>query len=57
MFTSEFKTEIVEQCWCGDCSVNQMAGNLDLTEITVRNWGAQAEIDARQRNELTSSRA
>ncbi len=54
-FTSEFKAEIVELCRRGDRSVGQVAKDFDLTETAVRDWVKQAEIDAGERNGLTSA--
>ncbi|MEW9551173.1 transposase [Nonomuraea sp. NPDC050783] len=54
-FTPEFKVEIVELCRRGDRSVGQVAKDFDLTETAVRQWMRQAEVDAGQRDGLTSS--
>ncbi|MEW9554062.1 transposase [Nonomuraea sp. NPDC050783] len=54
-FTPEFKAEIVELCQRGDRSVGQVAKDFDLTETAVRQWIRQAEVDAGQRDGLTSS--
>ncbi|GAA2782111.1 transposase [Nonomuraea dietziae] len=54
-FTPEFKAEIVELCGRGDRSVGQVAKDFDLTETAVRQWIRQAEVDAGQREGLTSS--
>ena len=53
-FTPEFKAEIVELCQRGDRSISQVSRDFDLTETAVRNWVAQAEIDAGQRDGLTT---
>ncbi|MFV2110313.1 transposase [Micromonospora sp. LOL_015] len=54
-FTPEFKAEIVEVCRRGDRSVAQVARDFDLTEIAVREWVRQADIDAGTRGDgLTS---
>ena len=53
-FTPEFKAEIVEACQRGDRSIGQVAEDFDLTETAVRAWVRQAEIDAGQRDGLTS---
>ena len=53
-FTSEFKAEIVDLCERGDRSVGQVARDFDLTETAVRAWVRQAEIDAGERNGLTT---
>ncbi|MER5217668.1 transposase, partial [Streptomyces sp. NPDC002838] len=54
-FTPEFKAEIVELCRRGDRSVGQVAKDFDLTETAVRLWVSQAEVDAGERDGLTSS--
>jgi len=54
-FTSEFKAEIVELCQRGDRSLGQVARDFDLTETAVRLWVSQAEVDAGERDGLTSS--
>ncbi|MEU1729006.1 transposase [Nonomuraea sp. NPDC005692] len=54
-FTPEFKAEIVELCRRGDRSVGHVAKDFDLTETAVRQWMRQAEVDAGQRDGLTSS--
>ncbi|MEN1891039.1 MULTISPECIES: transposase [Streptomyces] len=54
-FTPEFKAEIVELCRRGDRSVGQVAKYFDLTETAVRDWVRQAEVDAGERDGLTSS--
>ncbi|WP_435889248.1 transposase [Streptosporangium canum] len=53
-FTREFKTEIVELCRRGDRSIGQVAADFDLTETAVRDWIRQAEVDAGDRDGLTS---
>jgi transposase len=45
-FTPEFKAEIVDLCQRGGRSVGQVAGDFDLTEISVREWVKQAGRDA-----------
>ncbi|MFI5794547.1 transposase [Streptomyces sp. NPDC051677] len=55
-FTPEFKAEIVELCRRGDRSVGQVAKDFDLTETAVRLWVSQAEVDAGERDGLTSER-
>lgn len=54
-FTPEFKAEIVELCRRGDRTVGQIAKDFDLTETAVRLWVTQAEVDAGERDGLTSS--
>ena len=53
-FTPEFKAEIVERCQAGDRTIAQVARDFDLTETAVRRGCDQAEIDAGQRDGLTS---
>ncbi|MGK4580334.1 transposase [Kitasatospora sp. HPMI-4] len=53
-FTPEFKAEIVELCRRGDRSVGQAAKDFDLTETAVREWVKQAEVNAGERDGLTS---
>ncbi|MFF5363805.1 transposase [Streptomyces scabiei] len=53
-FTPEFKAEIVGLCRRGDRSVGQVAKDFELTETGVRDWVNQAEVDAGERNGLTS---
>ncbi|MET7312203.1 transposase [Streptomyces sp. NPDC005134] len=54
-FTPEFKAEIVELCRRGDRSAGQIAKDFDLTATPVRLWINQAEVDAGERDGLTSS--
>ncbi|WP_319110984.1 transposase [Streptomyces europaeiscabiei] len=54
-FTPEFKTEIVELCRRGDRLVGQIAKDFDPTETAVHDRAKQAEVDAGQRDGLTSS--
>ncbi|WP_393059890.1 transposase [Streptomyces sp. LN549] len=54
-FTPVFKAEIVGLCRRGDRSVGQVARDFELTETAVRDWVKQAEVDAGERNGLTSS--
>ncbi|MFF2331682.1 MULTISPECIES: transposase [unclassified Streptomyces] len=54
-FMPDFKAEIVGLCRRGDRSVGQVAKDFELTETAVRDWVKQAEVDAGERNGLTSS--
>ncbi|MFC9399219.1 transposase [Streptomyces sp. NPDC057027] len=54
-FTPEFKAEIIELCRRADRSIGQVAGDFELTETAVRSWVRQAEVDAGERDRLTSS--
>jgi transposase len=53
-FTPEFKAEIVELCQRGDRSIGQVSRDFDLTETAVREWVRQADVDAGQREGLTT---
>jgi transposase len=53
-FTPEFKADIVERCRVGDRTIGQVAKDFDLTETAVRAWVKQAEVDAGERDGLTS---
>jgi transposase len=54
-FPNEYKAEVIELCRTSGKSVGTIAHDLDLSETAVRRWIAQAEIDAGQREGLTSS--
>ncbi|EFE72003.1 predicted protein [Streptomyces viridosporus ATCC 14672] len=54
-FTPEFKAEIVGLCRRGDRSVGQVAKDFDPTGTAVRDRVRQAEVDAGERDGLTSS--
>ena len=53
-FTDEFKAEIVELCRRGDRSIGQVSHDFDLTETAVRAWVNQAQVDAGEREGLTT---
>jgi transposase len=53
-FTPEFKADIVERCRAGDRSIGQVAKDFELTETAVRSWVKQAEVDAGERDGLTT---
>jgi transposase len=53
-FTPEFKADIVDRCRTGDRTIGQVARDFDLTETAVRAWVKQAEIDAGDRDGLTT---
>ena len=53
-FAPEFKAEIVDRCRAGDRTIGQVARDFDLTESTVRKWVQQAEVDAGERDGLTT---
>ena len=45
-FTKEYKAEVVGLVRQGDKTIGALSSDLGLTESAVRNWVAQAEIDA-----------
>jgi len=53
-FTPEFKADIVDRCRRGDRTIGRVARDFDLTETAVREWVRQAEIDAGERDGLTT---
>jgi len=53
-FTPEFKADIVERCRRGDRTIGQVARDFDLTETAVREWARQAEVDAGERDGLST---
>jgi transposase len=53
-FTPEFKADIVERCRLGDRTIAQVARDFDLTETAVRQWVRQAEVDAGERDGVTT---
>jgi transposase len=53
-FAPEFKADIVERCRTGDRSIGQVAKDFELTETAVRSWVKQAEVDAGERDGLTT---
>src|SRR6476620_4184861 len=55
-FTPEFKAEIVELCQRGDRSVGQVAKDFDLTETAARACVNQAQVDAGERDGLSSGK-
>ena len=54
-FSPEFKAQTVELVRTSGKSVAEVCRDLDLTETAVRRWVAQAEIDAGQRDGLTTA--
>ena len=54
-FTDEYKAQVVELCRRGERSLAAVARDLDLSETAVRRWVAQAQIDAGEREGLTSA--
>lgn len=53
-FTDEYKAEVVQLCRSGEKSIGAVCRDLDLVESVVRRWITQAEIDAGQRDGLTT---
>jgi len=54
-FTSEFKAHTVELIRASGKSVGEVCRDLDLTETAVRRWLTQADVDAGQRDGLTTA--
>ncbi len=54
-FTPEFKARTVELIRTSGKPIAQVCRELDLTETAVRRWVLQAQIDAGERQGLTSA--
>ena len=54
-FTPEYKAEVVELCRTSGQSITEVARNLGLAVTAVRRWVAQAEVDAGEREGLTTA--
>lgn len=54
-FTAEYKAEVVALFRTTDKSVAQIAKELDLTPSAVQRWVTQAEVDAGNREGLTTT--
>ncbi len=54
-FSDEYKAQVVELCRTGGRSIAAVARDLDLSETAVRRWAAQAEVDAGERDGLTTA--
>ena len=54
-FTPEFKAQTVDLVRTSGKPIAEVCRDLDLTETAVRRWVAQAEIDAGQREGLTTA--
>jgi len=54
-FSDAYKAEVVALCQTSGKSIGEICRDLDLTESAVRRWVTQAEIDAGQREGLTSA--
>jgi transposase len=53
-FSKEFKTETVALIRSSAKPIAQICRDMGLSESTVQRWVAQAEVDAGQRNGLTT---
>jgi transposase len=53
-FPAEFRREAVKLMRDSDKPVPQLAKDLGVSENTLRNWSRQAEVDAGEREGLTS---
>lgn len=53
-FSPEYKAEVVNLYRTTDKSIGQIVEELDLRESAVRRWIAQAEVDAGEREGLTT---
>jgi len=53
-FPAEFRREAVKLMRDSDKPVPQLARDLGVSENTLRNWSRQAEVDAGEREGLTS---
>ena len=54
-FSAEFKAEVVDLCRTSGKPITEICRDLDLTETAVRRWVAQSEIDAGEREGLTTT--
>ncbi len=53
-FSDQFKAEVVELVRSSGKTVGEVSRDLDLTETAVRAWVRQAEVDAGDRDGLSS---
>ena len=53
-FSPEYKAEVVNLYRTTDKSISQIVEELDLSDSAVRRWIAQAEVDAGEREGLTT---
>jgi transposase len=53
-FTAEYKADVVALCRKGEKSIGAIARDLDIRDTVIRRWVAQYEIDAGQREGLTT---
>ena len=54
-FTPEYKARVVKWCRTGGKSVADVAKEFDLNESVLRRWLRQADIDAGERDGLTTA--
>jgi len=54
-FTREYRSEVVALYRTTDKNVSQIAKELDLTPSAVQRWVTQAEVDAGQRDGLSTT--
>ena len=54
LFPAEFRREAVKLMRGSDKPVPQLAKDLGVSENTLRNWSRQADVDAGEREGLTS---
>ncbi|MSQ27898.1 MAG: transposase [Dehalococcoidia bacterium] len=54
-FTAEYKADAVALCRTGGKSIGEIARDLDLVESVLRRWVKQTEVDAGQREGLTTA--
>ena len=54
-FTAEYKAEVVALYRTTDKSLSEIAKELDLTPSAVERWVRQAEVDAGQREGLSTT--
>ena len=53
-FTASFKTEVVALVRQGDRTIPTICRDMDLSETAVRRWVEQAEVDAGEKDGLTT---
>lgn len=54
-YPPEFRTEAVRLARSGDITIAQVARDLGISDQTLRNWLAQADVDEGRREGLTST--
>src|SRR5580698_5250570 len=54
-YSDEYKAEVVDLVRTSGKSLTEVCRDLDLTASVVRRWVAQADVDAGQREGLTTS--